>query len=148
MAKFSSGLRSAMLSQGSLKSLIDGHVLRIYEGEVPISADSALGNAVLLMELTVDGGGGGFTFAAGPGDVTLRQTVGERWETLSVTASGAMSFFRLVRPNDSGSNDSGSLRIQGSIGRSFGHDMAVSTLNTLVGQPWLLNSFYAEFPSD
>lgn len=148
MAKFSSGLRSAMLSQGSLKSLIDGHVLRIYEGEVPISADSALGNAVLLMELTVNGGGGGFTFAAGPGDVTLRQTVGERWETLSVTASGAMSFFRLVHPNDSGPNDSGSRRIQGSIGRSFSHDMAVSTLNTLAGQPWLLNSFYVEFPSD
>ena len=148
MAKFSSGLRSAMLSQGSLKSLIDGHVLRIYEGEVPISADSALGNAVLLMELTVNGGGGGFTFDAGPGDITLRQNVSERWETLSVTASGAMSFFRLVHPDDSGSNDSGSLRIQGSIGRSFGHDMAVSTLNTLVGQPWLLNSFYVEFPSD
>ena len=156
MAKFSKGLRNAMLNSGSLISLLEDRVMRIYEGsDIPLTADAAAltaGNN-WLMEITADnedGTGLSLRFEHSPQDVALQRPVDEVWKTASILASGKMAFFRIEHRSDDGSDspNGDSMRIQGTIGLGPGSDMIVSNLYVTAGQPWTLNYFRLTLPTN
>lgn len=111
--KFSTELRKQQCFTGSLKTILDGCVLRIYSGAVPYGADSALAGQTLLCEITA--GGSGLTFEPASTSPTLMKTMSELWQG-DVLDTGIATFFRMVRPSDSGAQTEHEVRIQGTVG--------------------------------
>ena len=64
--KISTGLRNSLLSGDDYIALMNGNIFRCYSGTVPANAQDALGAAVLLGTISLDGGGTGVTFEAVP----------------------------------------------------------------------------------
>lgn len=145
MAKFSTGIRNAMMGSSGCKEMLTGGTLRIFSGTPPLSADDAE-DGVLLMELTAGGTGTGLTFAE-PSGAKLSKATGEVWMTNSTEASGTASYFRFVAagddPMDSGTS---SIRIQGTVGE-VASDMNVTDPEITSGEPWVLNHFRIGLPT-
>lgn len=145
MAKFSTGLRNAMMGSSGCKELLTGGTLRIFSGTPPLSADDAE-DGELLMELTAGGTGAGLSFAE-PSGAKLSKAASEVWMTNSTEASGTASYFRFVaagdNPMDSGTS---SIRIQGTVGE-VASDMNVSDPEITSGEPWVLNHFRIGLPT-
>lgn len=146
MAKFSTGLRTAMLVTGSFKSVMDGKRLRIYAGTVPATADAALGAATLLCELTEsDDGVTGLTFATTAPGAIASKTAAETWAGTNV-ASGTASFFRFVNPADTTDASTTVVRLQGTIGQ-ISTDMLVSDPALIDAEPFTINYFNVTLPT-
>lgn len=142
--KFSTGLRQGLAVSGSLRSLLNEGLLRIYSGAAPINADATLGTAVLLNEISAGGTGTPLTFeATAPGGVLTKAAV-ENW-TGNNQASGSPSFFRYVLPSDAGDTSSTEVRIQGSCG-PIGNDLIITQLPLVSGQPLTLELFQLAIP--
>lgn len=147
MAKFSTGLRDGIMGAGSVKSLLDGAVMRIFESSaIPVSADAAE-DGTLLMELSVDGSGAGFSFDVVSGESSLVKAALETWETNAINATGDMAYFRLVPPADTGISSVTAVRVQGVIGLYGGTDMVVSDVGVTSGAPWTLSYFRLSLPT-
>ena len=145
MAKFSTGLRNAMMGSSGCKELLTGGTLRIFSGTPPLSADDAE-DGELLMELTAGGTGAGLSFAA-PSGAKLSKAVGEVWMTNSTAASGTATYFRFVAAGDNPLNSSSSsIRIQGTVGE-VASDMNVTDPEIASGEPWILNYFRIGLPT-
>ena len=146
MAKFSTGLRNAMMGSSGCKELLTGGTLRIFSGTPPLSADDAE-DGTLLMELTAGGApGAGLTFAE-PSGARLSKATGEVWMTNSTEASGTATYFRFVAAGDDPMDSSGNMiRIQGSVGK-VASDMNVSDPEIASGEPWVLNHFRIGLPT-
>lgn len=145
MAKFSTGLRNAMMGSSGCKELLTGGTLRIFSGTPPLSADDAEGGN-LLMTLTAGGTGAGLSFAA-PSGAKLSKAVGEVWMTNSTVASGTATHFRFVAAGDDPMDSSGNMiRIQGTVGE-VASDMNVTDPNIASGEPWILNHFRIGLPT-
>lgn len=116
--KASTGLRNKMLDTGSLKSLLDDGVLRIYEGTVPADADASVGGATLLCEITDNdqglGASQGIDFEASAVAGVLSKASGQVWSGTNA-ATGTAQWFRLETQADDGSSSSTNPRIQGTI---------------------------------
>lgn len=135
--KFSTELRRQQCVTGSLKSILDGGVIRLYSGPVPASADSGLSGNTLLLE--IDNGGSGLTFESTANGATLTKSLSEVWQG-NVSENGIASFFRFVMPSDTGSNTSGEVRIQGTVGGPA-DDLTISNPSLLQGAPQRLEYF-------
>ncbi|MGA0610105.1 hypothetical protein [Caldimonas sp. KR1-144] len=131
--KTSTGLRNAMLASGSLKSLLDNGVLRIYGGSVPSTADEAIGGATLLCEITEDGLGGGLDFAAAAVGGVLAKLAGQVWAGTPV-ATGTATFFRFVQTGDTGAVSTTAPRLQGTCGTA-GADLNMTSTALVSGTP-------------
>jgi len=144
MIKLSTKLREDIAVGGSLKSLLDGGLIKIYSGAVPASADAALGAAVLLNTLSAGGGGTPVTFnATAPGGV-LSKTTAENWTGNNV-AGGTPTFFRYALAADDGTASTTARRIQGTAG-ALGNDMFISTIPMVISAPQSFQLFQLAVP--
>lgn len=136
--KFSTGLRKKLCFNGSLKTILDDTVLRLYSGPVPQDADAPLtGNNVMLCEVTA--GGDGVTFEGDSADPTLTKSMSEVWQG-DVLEAGYATFFRLVKEADTGNASSSSTRIQGTVGGPAA-DLMISNPQLAPGAPQRVEYF-------
>lgn len=138
--KFSTDLRRQQCVVGSLKSILDGGIIRLYSGPVPFSADSGvIGANDVLCDITVNGSGTGLTFEATAGNATLTKNLSEIWEGI-VTKSGQVTFFRFIFPSDSGLTGTAEVRMQGTVGGPAA-DLTISNSLLALGAPQRLEYF-------
>lgn len=142
--KFSTALREGLVVGGSLRSLLNDCLVRIYAGSVPVSADSALGSAVLLCEISAGGTGTPLTFEATAPNGVLSKSVAENW-TGNNLADGTPSFFRLIKPGDTGGSGTSDVRLQGTAGAP-GNDMIITNLPLVTGVPQSFDFFQIAVP--
>ncbi|WFS20649.1 hypothetical protein P9K38_10035 [Pseudomonas sp. 905_Psudmo1] len=143
--KRSTGLRNHMLVTGSLKSAMDGSVIRIYAGTEPASADDAIGSATLLCTISVDGTGTGVTLATVAASGAVTKNASEVWIG-DVLVSGQATFFRMLKPADTGGVSTSAVRLQGNVGL-IGADLNFSSTNLIVGNARRINNFVASIPA-
>jgi hypothetical protein len=113
--KISTALAKALLDTSSLKGALTGMRLKIYSGTEPATADAALGSAVLLCTVTVDGVGDPLTFNASAVANVIEKNASEVWRGTNV-ASGVASFCRLELSSDTGNSSTTEIRLQGDVG--------------------------------
>lgn len=111
--KFSTGLRVQQCFGGSLKSILDGSVLQLYGGSVPSGPDESVSGNDLLCEILADGNP--LTFESGSTVPLLTKNLSEIWQG-DVQTAGVATFFRLVKPSDTGGLSTSEVRIQGTVG--------------------------------
>jgi hypothetical protein len=129
--KRSTGLRNYMLGTGSIKSALDGKVIKLYGGTVPASADDALpGDALLLATISVNDTGTGLTFGSAANGQISKST-SEVWSG-SVVANGTARYVRMVTAADDNSQSTSAVRIQGTIGLD-GADMNFGSIDLVSG---------------
>ena len=145
MAKFSTGLRNAMLGSQSFRNALNGGQLRIYSGTAPATADAAVGSSTLLVTLSVDGQGGGLTFSSTPENGAISKSSSEVWKG-DVVATGNAAWFRFASAGDTGANSATALRIQGTIGAA-GTDMLVANQLLTETEEFILNYFVVALPT-
>lgn len=144
--KRSTGLRNGLLTSGSFKSLIDGKVINIYSGAAPASADDAIGAAVLLCTISVDGSGTGVTLATPASGGQVTKNPAEVWSG-TILSSGTASFFRIQTAADDGSASATAVRLQGNIGLD-GADLNFATLSLVTGNVRQINYFVASISAE
>lgn len=144
MIKISTGLRTALAINGSLKGALDGGLVRLYAGSVPGNADAALGGATLLCEISVGGDGTPVSFEGAAPLGVLKKAVSENW-TGNNLVNGTPTFFRYVKDGDAGDASATAIRFQGSAG-PLGSDMYLSTLPLVSGQPQSFSVFELTIP--
>jgi hypothetical protein len=139
--KFSTEVRRQQAVVGSLKSILDGGVMRFYNGPVPASADSALSGNTLLLELKTSIGGN-LTFDPNADGAVLKKALSEIW-TGDAVAAGNMTFCRYEKPADTGGAGTGEVRVQATVGGPAA-DITVSTTLIEVGETRTLEYFAIE----
>lgn len=129
--KRSTGLRNYVLDTGSMKSALDGKIITIYSGPIPASADDAIGSAIPLVVISVDGAGTGVTMAPSASGGQLSKNPSEVWQG-TILNSGTASFFRMQTAADGGGASTTAVRVQG-VCALDGGDMNLSTLALVAG---------------
>lgn len=114
-AKYSTGLRNAMLATGPFRTLMNLCSLKIYAGTEPATADAALGGAPLLCTVTNNATATGLTWEVAAADGVITKAIAEVWRGTNA-ASGTATFCRLVMPADDGLASTTQYRIQGTVG--------------------------------
>lgn len=136
--KFSTELRKQQCFSGSLRSILDGSVIRVYEGPVPQSADAAIaGDNGVLCEISA--AGAGVTFEPTSSAPILTKSLSEVWQG-DVLKSGRATFFRVVKPADTGVNTTNEVRIQGTVGGPA-EDLTISSSELVQGAPQRIEYF-------
>ena len=143
--KISTALRNAILASGSVRSSLNGGLIKIYSGTVPASADSALGSAVLLCVISLNSTGTGISFAATASGGILTKNLSEIWSGTNV-ASGTASFYRHTAALDTGESSTTQLRIQGSVGTA-GADLNLTSTSLINGAPQLIDYYSVAMPT-
>lgn len=143
--KVSTGLRNGLLDSGSVKSQLDGGRINIYAGDVPATADAALGAAVLLCAVTLNATGAGINFdAAAVGD-TLSKAPAEVWSGVNA-ATGTATFFRHVAAGDDGTLSTAAPRVQGEVGVA-GKELNLSSVNLVNGATQTIDYYSITAPT-
>lgn len=136
--KFSTELRKQQCFSGSLKAILDNSVIRLYDGPVPNNADSALtGSNSLLCEIT--SGVDPLTFDPTASSPMLVKSMTEVWQG-DVVETGSVTFFRLVKQSDTGTNTPLEVRIQGTVGGPA-EDLTISNTTLIEGAPLRIEYF-------
>lgn len=136
--KFSTELRKQQCFSGSLKAILDNSVIRLYDGPVPNNADSALtGSNSLLCEITA--GANTLTFDPTASSPMLVKSMTEVWQG-DVAKTGSVTFFRLVKQSDTGTNTPLEVRIQGTVGGPA-EDLTISNETLILGAPLRIEYF-------
>ena len=126
--RLSTGLRNHLLSGGSLRSALNGGVIRMYSGSAAASPDAAVpGTATMVCEITVSSGATGLNFEAAAAGGRLQKSASEVWSG-AATADQQVSWFRFIPLADDGSLSTTALRLQGTVAQ-VGADLNMS--NTL-----------------
>ena len=145
MLRYSQGLRNALMAVDSLRGLLTGCEIRIYEGAPPPSPNDSVGAAVLLCTITLDDTGGGLGFEAVATGGTLTKSASEVWRGTNV-ATGVATFFRIVVPqSDADGVSFTAKRIQGTVGVA-GADMNLSNPSLSAGGVQTIDNFYLTMP--
>jgi hypothetical protein len=145
MLKVSTGLRNDMLVTDSFKGLMDGGFLKIYSGTEPATADASLGSAVLLVTISVDGGGTGLTWEDVAAAGILSKEGDETWQG-TIGASGTASFFRFVTSTDTGALSTTENRLQGTVG-VLGAELNLSSIALTASSVQTINHFNVALPT-
>jgi hypothetical protein len=148
MAKFSTGLRTQMLSGGSLKAALDGGLILIYAGAVPpVDADApiVLANTPLLCTISLTGGGGGIAFDTAAAAAVLSKAPAQAWSGTN-SGTGGATFFRHVAAGDIGAQSATAVRIQGSVA-SAGADLNLSNVNLTAGAVQTVDYYSIALPT-
>jgi hypothetical protein len=145
MAKFSNGLRNAMLDSVSLRTKLSGAKMKIYSGPVPATADDSIGGASLLCTISNDATATGLTFAASASDGTITKTVAEIWRGVNA-ASGTASFYRIEEAADTGALSTTLARIQGTIAVA-GADLNLSSVTLTAAASQTIDNYVVALPT-
>lgn len=137
--KRSTGFRNYLLATGSAKAALDGKVIKVYSGTAPATADDALGAAVLLCTISVDGTGTGVTMAATASGGQLTKNSSEVWKG-TIGTSGTASFFRMETAADAGVLSTTAVRLQGNIALD-GADLNFASIDLVAGNERQINYF-------
>lgn len=143
--KISTGLRNHMLASGSVKSGMDGGVIKIYSGAEPAGPDDSIGAAVLLCTISNNDTGAGINFDATPTAGVLVKSTSEVWSGTCV-ANGTAIFYRFVGLADDGSASTSAKRIQGTV-NVVNADLLVSSTTFVSSNVRQINSFAVGMPS-
>lgn len=139
-ARFSTGLRNAMLAGGSS----GGFFIAFYSGPQPLTADSAA-SGTLLGTASVNGSGTGLTFE-NPVAGVISKTAAEDWRLTGV-ADGTAGWFRLYpaggNPAISSSTEA---RLDGTLGTANA-DIVLSSIAVRIGVPITLDQFLFSLPA-
>lgn len=112
--KFSTGLRSALLSTGPLNSALSSSEIRIFGGTVPTSADSDTAGATLLCTIRA-AAGAPLQWAPSTSSNVLTKDLSQVWSG-AVVNTGLATFYRHVLPSDTDDASTTRMRIQGTVG--------------------------------
>ena len=111
MSKFSTGFRNAVAVDGSVRQVLALGFLKQYAGPVPATADAALGAAVLLRTISLNGTSTGLSMDTEAVDGAVTKAPSEVWSGTAV-ASGTMTFARHVLADDDGTASTTAVRVQ------------------------------------
>ncbi len=142
--KSSTGLIKGMLDTGSFASMMTGMKLKVYSGTEPATADAALGAAVLLLTVTVDGAGDPLTWEDEAVGNVIQKNSSEVWQGTNV-ATGIASFCRFELGSDTGNSSSTEVRLQGDVGVA-GKFLNLSSVALTSGATQSIESFSIAFP--
>ena len=143
--KASTGIRNAMLVNGSLKSLLDLGFIKIYSGAVPTDADASLGVATLLCTITKNGDGvTGLTMSPTASAGALVKAA-EVWSGTNV-ASGTASFWRFIKTGDTGALSTTDMRLQG-VAATSGAELVMTSVILSSGAPQNIDYFSVALPA-
>lgn len=145
MFKISTGLRNHMLVTGSVKSGLDGGVIRIYSGPEPSDADAALAGNTLLDTISLSDTGTGINFDATPTSGVIVKSTSETWSGTCV-ASGTATFYRFSGLTDPGTLSTTEKRAQGSVGTLLA-DLLVANTTFTSGALRQVDSFALGMPA-
>ena len=143
-ARFSTGLRNAMLATGSLRTALASGELRIYSGPVPASVDGAIsGSNTLLCTIRAEADAGiNLDTSAAGGLIT--KAPAELWSG-DVVATGTATFYRHVLASDTGTASTTAVRIQGTAGLA-GQNMNLSNPALVSGALQRIESYVISMP--
>lgn len=153
--KVSTGLRNHQLVVGSVKSALDGLVVRMYgaatEGEVesviPATADAGIGSAILMGTVTVDGvPGAGVSFEDTASAGVLAKDPSEVWKG-TMTNAGYFAFCRICASDDDDLESTTAIRTQLTVGVLPTKEVIVSAKNKGAGEEQRLDQFYVGVPA-
>lgn len=145
MAKFSTGLRNAMLANSSLASALATGLVKIYAGTPPASADAALGAATLLCTVSTNSTGTALAFETAAVNGVLSKKAADVWSGVNA-ATGSAAFFRHSPSTDDGSLSTTIPRIQGTVALAGG-DINISSLGLTSGATQTINSYNVALPT-
>lgn len=143
MAKLSTGLRTAMLGSGSLKSVLDGGKIMIYDGTAPATADAAPAGT-LLCTITNNSTATGITFGTAAAGV-IQKASAEVWSGANA-ASGTARYYRHVGSADTGAVSTTEPRIQGTIGVT-GEDLNLTSTTLSSGATQTIDFYSVSLPT-
>ena len=144
--RLSTGLRNHMLAAGSFKSAMDGCVLRIYGGAVPVTADaSATGNTLLCSIYVNNSPGNGLHWDAAAVNGILSKAPSEVWSG-TASGDGTATFFRFAQVGDDGAASTTEARVQGTVGL-VAADLNLSSLQFSTGAPQTIDAFSMALPT-
>lgn len=142
--KTSTGLRTKLLDDSSLASVLDESFIDIYAGTVPASADDSIGSATLLCRISVNSGLTGLTFGAASNG-TISKNGSEVWSGVNV-ASGTATFYRHVAPGDTGALSTTAPRIQGTVAIAGG-ELNLSSVALTSGATQTIDYYSVTLPT-
>jgi len=145
-AKLSTGLRDQLLDVADLHTILAdgfGHVLKIFDGTPPATADAALSGNTLLV--TVDVPADGYlTFDAPSAGVISRNMSASAEGTIAAT--GTPTFFRIETLADTGALSTTLVRIQGTVGTVGTEDLVVGELTA--SETFVLGTLTITLPAE
>lgn len=123
-----------------LASQFNGGFIRLFSGPRPETAASGETGALLGIVSNNGLAGSGLHFTSSG---SVMQKADEPWLFYGL-ASGTATWFRLVRPGDTGLTDGAALRIDGDIGTVAGEpgDMNWISNTVTAGVPYTLDQFF------
>ena len=149
----STGLKNHLLATDDFAAGVNGGLIKIYgsatsqsaaDALVPINANVALGSALLLCTISVDGAGGGLNMDTAPISGILAKSTTEIWVG-EVLASGYHSFYRYAPSADDGTLSITAKRCQGSSG-ILGTDLILAAAYLTLGQDQRIDSYVIGMP--
>jgi len=142
----STGLRHHLLVTGSLKAGLDGGVIRIYSGTVPIDGDAAIaGGNTLLCTISDDAAGTGITLDGTPSGGVITKDVTEVWRGVNA-ATGTASFFRFSALADALGSSTSEKRLQGTCG-VLNADLLLASVSLVATEEQRIDSAAFGMPS-
>lgn len=142
MIKNSTGICTQMIE--AARGALSNHVLRIYSGAVPASANDELGSSAQLL-VTISGGGNNSPLQfqeASLGVITKDDN--QTW-TGTIAQSGTPTFYRIENKDyDNGDASLTAVRVQGTVGNNGDLKLGVTTLS--VGNPQSIDYFQLQLP--
>ena len=142
--QLSSGLRDHMLITGSFKSGLDGGVLKIYGGTIPVTADADSSGATVLCTISLDATGTGITCASSVTAGVLTKNASEIWRG-QISTSGTATFFRFMAVGDTGTASTSAKRVQGTVG-VVGSDLNFSSISFVTPNYKIIDSLNVTLP--
>ena len=144
--KTSTGLRNAMLVDGSLAAAFDLGRIEIYAGTVPGTADEAIpGGATLLCTITNNSTATGTTMDTVAYAGSVSKAPAEVWSGVNV-ATGTATFYRHVGATDDGTLSTTQPRLQGTVG-TVGAELNLSAINLTNGATQTIDYYSVALPT-
>ncbi len=131
MIKSSTGLRTHLAINGSIKSGLDGGTIKFYDGTEPDTADDAATGS-LLWTVSLGGAGTGLTFDPAAVAGSAVKPSAAVWA--GATQAGTPTYWRFVAAGDTGVQSTTEKRLQGNCGNFAGADIYLSN-PTFIANP-------------
>lgn len=137
--KLSTGARDHLLTTGDFQSVVDGGVIRIYDGAVPATADAALSGNTLLCTVSNNSAGTGITMSATSASGVLGKNTAEVWSGL-IVANGTATFYRFSPLADDFLLSTTTKRVQGTVATA-GADLNFSSVAFVSGNSKSIDTY-------
>lgn len=152
--RLSTGFVNAVNQTGSVKSVMQDGVIRIYSGTQPANADTTEGSATLLMKITVDAGAftpGSATNGLEMGtstDGVLSKSSSETWKGVGLAAAGTgttAGWYRWYDNDETTGDSTTAIRVDGAIGTTSSYEMQLTNAVIVEDGELILQTFNFNF---